>query len=304
MSEVRAFADFSGKRADGQMVRGLIPQLDGSARAGDNCAAASEAGRAIRNRQGARPSRGTPWPPTGASIRAASSDRSGGMTAQGTTDVTERVYGIPNDVRIVSFATVDEWLRKGGSVTLLYDYGPVADAGKSGSPGFRGSHSGEAVGIRTTSTGTDWLMADPLYDGRRTGIPRGPQWIKRSVIVAGAGQLALSVTPYITMARAHPGKAYCSFSTRVFTPPTTTTTFVLYHGATKLAKPRRYTPIYRNSILRKTPAKGTSNWIGPVQPGFGFDAYQYIVNASGKWLGNKTGTAWMLASGVKFVRYL
>lgn len=308
MTEVRAFADFSGRRADGELVRGLIPQLDGTSRQGDNCAAASEADRAIRNQQGKRPAKGSPWQPTGASIRAASTDRSGGMTPRETTDVTERVYGIPNDVRIVPFATVDEWLRKGGSVTLLYGYGPIADAGMSGSPGFRGSHSGGAAGIRSTGTALDWFMADSLYDGRRTGIPRGPQWISRRVIQEAAGELVVgAVQPgvLIKMRQAHPGMAYCSFGTRVFTPPPTGSPFVRYPGATHLKKARLYTPIYRNSALRRKPERVASSLIAPVQPGvFHFSAYQLLTNAAGKWVGNKNGTAWMFAAGVKFVRYL
>jgi hypothetical protein len=300
MTEVRAFDDFSGRRADGTLIRGLVPQFDGSPRAADNCAGASEAGRCIRNQQGKRPAVGSPWPPTGASVRLATGDTSGGMTPSQTTSATKRVYGIPNDVRIVDWSEVTEWLRKGGSCVVLIGYRPISDAGKSGSPGFVGNHSVEFSGIRGTGSDIQFLDADPLYDGRRSGIPKGPQWISVALAKKAAGALVISGS---TMARLYPGKVYVSFGTRAFTPPPPTVTFKLYPGAIKLAKPRVYTPT-RRLWLRKTPRLVSTNHITVVGPGFGFEAYQYGFFGGVKFVGNRPGTAWLQFDSIKFVRYL
>jgi hypothetical protein len=301
MAEYNAYNDFWGTRADGVKVKAIIPQFDGSSRAGDNCAPASEAARDIRDRQGVRPSKGSPWPPTGASIRNASSDRSGGMTPRQTAAVSLDVYGLGSDVHIATWREIIDWLRAGGSLTLLVKYRAISAAGKSGSPGFYGSHSIPLCGIKGSGSSIYIKSGDPLYDGRRRGIPLGPQWIKLSVLRKAATDLILSGT--MTMADKYPGKAYTSFGLRRYTPPPSTTPVKLYPKAIRLKKPRIYTPT-RKVWMRKTPKLISSNHIGTVTPGFNFEAYQYIINADGKWIGNRTGTAWLYFSAVKFVRYI
>ena len=47
----------------------------------------------------------------------------------------------------------------------------------SGDKAFMGNHSVMFLGSRQTANGvTEVLSYDSLYDGRRTGIPKGPQW--------------------------------------------------------------------------------------------------------------------------------
>ena len=64
-------------------------------------------------------------------------------------------------------------------VILSIDYG-VVNAQKpvlSGDPNFDGNHSVIFAGSRVNGDGkTEVLCFDPLYDGRRSGIPQGPQW--------------------------------------------------------------------------------------------------------------------------------
>jgi hypothetical protein len=303
---VWAFNDFYGRRADGKLIKAIVPQFDGSARGGDNCAPASEAARAIRNQYGVRPLKGSPWQPTGASIRAASDDRSGGMTPSQTTAVTRRVYGIDADIRIAYWSEINAWLRKGGTLTLLVRYLPIAQAGKSGSPGFYGNHSIPIIGIRGTGTGIEYSSGDPLYCGRRPGIPEGAQWLTVGTVKKAAAQLELSAG--VTMAQRYPGQAYVVFSTKTWNPPPPELPFRLLPatispGAKRLLRPRVYTPT-RNLYMRRTPKLLSTNRITTVGPGFEFEAYQYIVNQYGKWIGNKRATAWLLFDSVKFVRYL
>jgi hypothetical protein len=43
---------------------------------------------------------------------------------------------------------------------------------------------------RDRGAGVEWLLADPLDDGRRAGIARGPRWVLRRQLVAAAVALA------------------------------------------------------------------------------------------------------------------
>ncbi len=189
MTIIRAYGGFSGVRADGTRVVGIIPQFDGSRYASTNCGPASEAMRIVSQQKGARPAKGTPWQPTGASIRRETGDTSGGTNPYQTTRASQAEYGIAHAApRIAAFSSLLDYLIKGYAVDLLVGYGPITDY-KSGSPGFRGNHRIVLVGRNTDSR--TLLSADPLYDGRRSGIPKGPQWIPQSVIYKAAGALVL-----------------------------------------------------------------------------------------------------------------
>jgi hypothetical protein len=190
---VYAYRNFRGRRRDGVIVSGIIPQFDGSAYAGMNCGAASEAMRVVSQRKGARPSKGSPWQPTGASIRRETGDTSGGLNPYQTTRASETEYGVPHaSPRIDDWSIVLNKLWAGYAVDLLISYGPLDGTNASGSPGFRGNHRVVLVGITRNSSGVvRVLSADPLYDGRRTGIPLGPRWIMASTMRSAAGKLDL-----------------------------------------------------------------------------------------------------------------
>lgn len=184
-----AYKSFKGKRANGTMVYGIIPQFDGTRYAGTNCGGASEAMRDVSQQKGIRPAKGTPWQPTGWAIRNTTGDTSGGMNPYQTTQATRTRYGISTaSPRIASKAGIIEKLKAGYAIDLLVSYGPINDY-KSGSPGFTGNHRIVIVGINTETKRL--LSADPLYDGRRSGIPLGPQWIPQSVIFSAASRLDL-----------------------------------------------------------------------------------------------------------------
>jgi hypothetical protein len=207
VTTVYAYRQFSGRRANGTTVYGIIPQFDGSRYASTNCGCASEAMRDVSQQKGVRPSKGTPWQPTGARIRSATGDTSGGTNPAQTTAATRAVYGIATAApRIDAWTNVTGKLWDGYAVDLLVRYGPIDDH-LSGSPGFRGNHRIVLVGITNNGGTLRVLSADPLYDGRRAGIPSGQRWIPASVMRRAAGALDLGGGVTIN-SRYGTGKAY------------------------------------------------------------------------------------------------
>ena len=193
---------------------GLIAQADGSPFQWSNCAPTTWAMLAAQERQGRRPARGTPWFPTGASLPKASGDRSGGILPSQLDQTLNRVYGIDLTPRIATFAAVEQGLRQRIPTGILISYGPIADAGMSGSPGFRGNHSLDLFGIRELPNGSNqYLDADPLYDGRRPGIPKGPKWISASTI-RHAGEMLEMYPGGPRLRNTHPGMLWIVQGTR------------------------------------------------------------------------------------------
>lgn len=192
MATYYAWRDVRGRRSDGKLIYGIIPQFDGSRYASLNCGPACEAMRDVSQQQGVRPSKGSPWQPTAARIRLATGDTSGGTTPAQTGAATRLVYGIGTAApRIAAKQDALDRLKAGYAVDLLVGYGPIDDY-RSGSPGFRGNHRIVLMGRNTTSR--TLLVADPLYDGRRTGIPQGQQWLPQSVVFDAASKLRLTST--------------------------------------------------------------------------------------------------------------
>lgn len=193
---------------------GLIAQHDGSPFEWENCAPSTWAALVVAQMQGKRPAKGSPWFPTGASLRTQSGDRSGGILPSVLDATVNRIYGIDLDVRITGTAAVQSALEHGFDVGVLVGYGPIADHGDSGSPGFRGNHSLPLFGTRTISSVVEWLSGDPLYDGRRGVIPKGPRWIPRSVIVKACE--ALVVGDQTMRQRYDQARLYAVFDTRAY----------------------------------------------------------------------------------------
>jgi hypothetical protein len=180
-----------GRRKDGTMVYGVIPQFDGALPDFDgfDCGAAAEATRLISQTRNARPSKGSPWPPTATSIRRETGDTSGGLNPSQTTRASYNEYGVAFATpRIAAKSIVVDKLEAAYAVDILVAYGPIDDY-LSGSPGFRGNHRVTMLGYNTDTVKVLW--PDSLYDGRRSGIPLGPRWIPLSVVFKGASLLDL-----------------------------------------------------------------------------------------------------------------
>ena len=77
-----------------------------------------------------------------------------------------------------SLAGAGRWL------TLSIDYGVVNDRRPdlSGDRAFRGGHSVGLLGRRVFNGTVEYKIWDPLADGRRDGIPKGPKWWPRTLV--------------------------------------------------------------------------------------------------------------------------
>lgn len=86
---------------------------------------------------------------------------------------------------------VQHAVAAGKPVHLGIDYGTWNDVmkGDTGDPRFRGGHSVLVFGERRRGAGIEWLLFDPLDDGRRKGIPRGSRWVLRKHVMAAAKAL-------------------------------------------------------------------------------------------------------------------
>lgn len=312
MAEIRAFGDFRGKRAGGARIKGIIPQLDGSKHGGDNCAAASEAMRMIIQQQGKPPAMGSPWPPTGKTIRKKTGDKEGGLTETAVRMVAKKEYGIGADVRVVSWSVILRKLRKGYACKFLHRYAPIADETNlsgcpphNGRPGFRGNHSSVLVGIRGVGAATEILVADPLYDGRRDGVPKGPQFIPFPVLRKAGSRLHLDRAGTTVRQRHGPNKALVSFTLTRTVPPEheaatgTAPRVVVRHGAKELRKPRAFSLLFDRTNIRSTPRRRPGNVERLGDKGDVFEAFQWVRNVDGKWIGNRAGDEWVLFDGVR-----
>jgi hypothetical protein len=182
-------------------------QLNGSATAGEDCwvrsvsmaidfatkGAQVPSVDAIRNRAN-NPSGGGN---TADQERAAESYDTPGETGQRQPVKYDRKVGAP-------WGDFTGPLQNGDkAVVLSIDYGIVNDKkpGLSGDPGFDGNHSVMFLGSREGGDGIELKAYDSLYDGRRSGIPNGPQWWPQwlakdaAAAFAGSGKATGGVVP-------------------------------------------------------------------------------------------------------------
>jgi hypothetical protein len=86
---------------------------------------------------------------------------------------------------------VDAAVEQGRYVHACIDYGRFNQlAGRTGDPGFSGGHSVGILGQRTRYGELEWRLFDPLDDKRRPGIPQGPRWVRRSILVSAMESFA------------------------------------------------------------------------------------------------------------------
>lgn len=154
-------------------------QLDGSECQGDNCGPASSAMASARAREGVDPANKWPWPPSPRVIRdriqaVLGSNRCGGTTFSQNEGAVSTLYAVDLQPRYnVPWATFRSLITSGRGAVVAIQYSALSYARK-GDKNFTGGHS-VYVNERRTSDGK-YLVYDPLADGRRSGIPKGPQW--------------------------------------------------------------------------------------------------------------------------------
>jgi len=140
---------------------------------------------ADRHRRGVDPKTHHGWLPTPPEIRNFMTPHScGGTSLQENDAAVTHMYLTNMDVRYgVPWTTFRSLIISGRGAVLQIRYSMVPSR-FDGSPGFTGNHA-VFVNERRSSDGA-YLVYDPLADGRRSGIPKGPQWWPASVLQAAA----------------------------------------------------------------------------------------------------------------------
>lgn len=167
----------------------IVHQFDGSPLAGLNCGASS--GAMLVGLETAGTKR-----PSGGEFRAqmrnpdGTPDRRGGTNPSQVVETARRAYGVVLDQRTMQFEEV--WSLGASAdvaVQLAISYAPIAPTRYDGSPGFTGNHAVVLSG---------GMIYDPLADGRRHGIPKGPQKWPKALVRLACGRLNIATpgTPY------------------------------------------------------------------------------------------------------------
>jgi hypothetical protein len=161
-------------------------QGDGSRCQWQNCGPASQAMAAQRHRKGIDPKNVHGWPPMPAEIRNQVSPHSCGATNMNELDVAAmHLYGVDMLVRYgIPWASFQSLIISGRGAIVQISYSVIHGTKYDACPTFRGNH-GIYVNERRASDGA-FLVYDPLADGRRAGIPKGPQWWPASLLKAAA----------------------------------------------------------------------------------------------------------------------
>jgi hypothetical protein len=134
--------------------------------------------------------------PSGSEFRAnirnpgGAPDRAGGTNPSQIVETARRAYGVILDQRSMPFD--DAWSLGASAdkaVSLSISYAPIAPTQYDGSPGFTGNHQVLLSG---------GMIYDPLADGRRRGIPKGPQRWPKALLRNACGRLNVAGpgTPY------------------------------------------------------------------------------------------------------------
>ena len=163
-------------------------QGDGSRYQWSNCNPASHAMAADRHRRGVDPRNHHGWKPTPVEIRnrliAVYGDRNGTSLPQNDVAV-QHLYLVNMAVRYnVPWSSFRSMIISGRGAVVPIKYSVIAPTKYDASPGFTGGHA-VYVNERRSSDGR-FLVYDPLADGRRRGIPKGPQWWPASLLQRAA----------------------------------------------------------------------------------------------------------------------
>lgn len=151
-------------------------QGDGSRCQWSNCGCASHAMAADRHRKGIDPANSHGWKPMPAEIRNHITPRScGGTSLDQNKAAVLHCYGVAMLIRYnIPWASFRSLIISGRGAVVPIWYAVIAPTRFDASPGFTRGH-GVFVNERRATDGA-YLVYDPLADGRRAGIPRGPQW--------------------------------------------------------------------------------------------------------------------------------
>lgn len=154
----------------------FVKQGDGSQCQWTNCGCACHAMAAMRARRGVDPRNTHGWPPTPTEIRVAIDGlhRCGGTSLNENEAAVLHLYAVDMVLRYnIPFNSFASLIISGRGAVVPIQYSVIAPTKFDASPGFTGGHG---VFVNERNPAGYYLVYDPLADGRRVGIPKGPQW--------------------------------------------------------------------------------------------------------------------------------
>lgn len=165
----------------------FLTQIDGTACQWDNCGCASTAMAANRDHKGVDPRTAGPWPPASAAVRKAiSPTHCGGTSHEQGAAAAKSLYATTLLIRYrIPWDSFRSLIVSGRGARVSILYAVIAPTEFDASPGFVGTHA-IYVNERRASDGA-YLVSDPLANGRRRGIPKGPQWWPGSLLKRATG---------------------------------------------------------------------------------------------------------------------
>lgn len=273
----------------------FIKQLDGSRYAGLNCTMASAAMAAVRHTRGANPAGTAPWYPTPSYLRGRTGDSSGGTTLAQADSVLIRLYNINLDIEYnLGWEDFLQRVLHGEGAILQGGYSAIRGTKYSGSETFGGNHAVYINEAKWNETFNRWdfLWYDPLCDGRRAGIPKGPQWVPGWLVKKFASALMVTAN-----SRIGANQTYCAFTRD-------TEDVIEKFGGVKLASPVVFEATKDNNA-RRAPRLNSDTarryTIGELFKAFQKSSIGNLVGGSRIWYGDADGTRWVPAAYFKKV---
>lgn len=242
----------------------------------------------------------------GGQVRARTGDTSGGTTLRQVEAALRSGWGIDLAYELGAPITkMDTYLRSGRGVVVQGASKATRGTKWQASETFGGNHSwwvNEARGWSLRSglyIPEDYLVYDPLADGRRKGIAKSPFWLPRSYLLRFLALLDVNGKGNLL----GPGKAYMMW-TRDTEPH-----FHPKHGGKKATpfpdRTRAKPPAGRRVNVRTEPNL-SAKIVSLLDDYALFEAYQVTstgqsVAGSRVWYGNHDGNRWVHSSGLSHV---
>jgi hypothetical protein len=273
----------------------FVKQLDGSTFAGSNCNCAVAAMALDRETLG----RDTT---TGKRVRQLTGDTSGGTTQRQVVDALMRGWDADLDLSLnIKTADALKRLDSGQGMMLAGQSSATRGTKWQASETFGDNHQWWCNERRKNSQvagGYQWLIMDPLGDGRRPGIADFSEglWLPQEVVLSFARRLNVSATPDKTYVPIGVGKFYAVFT------HDTEPHLVLRKGALEISPSRVMVvkvPKGQQANVRSGPSTA-HKIINRAPNGSRFRACQRIkgtvLGGDATWFGNIDNTRWLHAS--------
>jgi hypothetical protein len=259
-----------------------VDQLDGSRYAGTNCTCASAAMALDRHTTG-----GTRT--TASRVRTLTGDTSGGTNLRQNEAALIKGWNVDLDLRLpTTWPDFCFRLDMGQGAILQGASSATHGTIYSASETFRGNHAWFVNERRRLSVKgnrvTQFLVYDPLADGRRAGIATSPMWIPEPIVRRFA---ALLNTGSRLLGD---GRAYAGF-----TRDTDPATVVRYDLGSRELRPYHLFRVRSDRDLarvREVP-RLTGKVVKTLRAGDYYYAFQAATTAGAVWYGDRFGTRWV-----------